>query len=340
MSGDMMIFAVAGLAFIVIAGVGLAFAGGGNGNVTKRAKQVATGSGPQHARKRDENNHRKRQTQAMLTSLRDREEQRRKSLLPKDMKTKITQAGLSLDVNTFYIVSAVAGVAFAVLAFLSGADGANVNGIEIRSRPAVIGLAAFVGAVGFPRWVLGMLTKRRHKKMTAQFADAIDIIVRGVKSGLPLAECLRIISAEVGEPLKGEFMSLTDNIAMGTNLDRALQQFYRRVPLPEVNFFVIVLSIQAKSGGNLSEALGNLSAVIRARKMMREKVNALSQEAKASAMIIGALPFAVMVMVYLTTPDYIMKLFTTSTGHMLLLLGAAMMGTGIMVMKKMINFDI
>ncbi len=340
MSGDMMIYIIAGLAFVVIAGVGLALAGDDGGNAAKRAKQVAAGTDRKATVGRDVAGQRKRQTQQMLTTLREREEQRRKSLLPKDMKSKIAQAGLTIDVNVFYAFSAVLGVGSAVLAFLSGADGVTVQGITLKSRAVVVMLAGFVGAVGLPRFVLSVLTKRRHKKMTEQFGDGIDIIVRGVKSGLPLAECLRIIANEVGEPLKSEFVSLTDNIAMGTNLDRALQQFYRRVPLPEVNFFVIVLTIQAKSGGNLSEALGNLSAVIRSRKMMREKVSALSQEAKASAFIIGALPIAVMGMVYMTTPDYMMKLFTTSTGHMILLMGVGLMFTGIMVMRQMINFDI
>jgi tight adherence protein B len=340
MSGDMMVYVVAGLAFLVIAGVGLAFSGGGGVNVSKRAKQVATGAGPKQGAKRDMASQRRRQTQQMLTTLREREEERRKSLLPKDMKTKLEQAGVNVDVNVFYLLSAVLGLGCAALTYLSGADGVTIQGIALKSRPVVIILAGLVGAVGLPRFILGVLTKRRHKKMTAQFGDGIDIIVRGVKSGLPLAECLRIIANEVGEPLRSEFVSLTDNIAMGTSLERALQQFYRRVPLPEVNFFVIVLTIQAKSGGNLSEALGNLSAVIRSRKMMREKVSALSQEAKASAFIIGALPIAVMGMVYLTTPDYMMKLFTTSTGHMILLMGVGLMFTGIMVMRQMINFDI
>ena len=180
----------------------------------------------------------------------------------------------------------------------------------------------------------------RHKKMTAQFADAIDIIVRGVKSGLPLTECLRIIAAESPAPLGTEFKNLTDNIQMGMTMDRALQQFYKRVPLPEVNFFVIVLTIQSKSGGNLSEALGNLSAVIRQRKMMREKIKAMSSEAKASAGIIASLPFAVGFMVYLTTPSYIMELFLKPTGHMILFMGAGLMFTGVTVMRRMINFDI
>jgi tight adherence protein B len=337
----MMIYAIAGLGFLAVVGVGFALAGGGTSDkVAQRAKAIARDDRGSGKKRKDEINSRRRQTQAMLTTLRQQEEQRRKSLLPQDIKAKLERAGLAIDPTMFWILSALLGVGAAVLAWMSGADGIDINGISIKSRPVVVVLAGVVGALGLPRMILSMLTKSRFGKMTNQFADGIDIIVRGVKSGLPLAECLRIIAREVGEPLKGEFVRLTDSIQMGTNLDRALQQFYRRVPIPEVNFFVIVLSIQAKAGGNLSEALGNLSGVIRSRKMMREKVGALSQEAKASAFIIGALPFAVMLMVYLSTPDYMMKLFTTSTGHFILLIGASMMGTGIFVMRKMINFDI
>jgi len=128
-------------------------------------------------------------------------------------------------------------------------------------------------------------------------------------------------------------------LQMGMTTERALQQFYKRVPLPEVNFFVIVLSIQAKAGGNLSEALGNLSTVIRSRKMMREKIKALSAEAKASAYIIGSLPFAVGFMVYLTTPSYISELWTSSGGHTVLFVGFCLYTIGIVVMRKMISFD-
>ena len=343
MNNYLMIYGVAGLAFLALAGVGLAFAGGdgGSGKAASRAKQIAKGetrAGGARAKK-DEGNQRRRQTQAMLEGLREREEKRRKSLMPKDTKARLQQAGLALDPNVWWIICGVLGVLFAGGAWMSGADGVTIKGITLKSRPLVVALAGLVGFIGFPRVILGFLTKGRNGKMTNQFADGIDIIVRGVRSGLPLAECLRIIARESSEPLKTEFTRLTDSIAMGTNLDRALQQFYRRVPLPEVNFFVIVLTIQAKAGGNLSEALGNLSSVIRSRKMMREKVSAMSQEAKASAMIIGALPFAVMIMVYLSTPDYMMKLFTTATGHLILLMGATLMGTGIFVMRKMINFD-
>ena len=343
MGGNLMILLVGGLAFLAMAGIGFALTGSGSDAATKRARQIKDGKKGRGrgGAEPDANTQRRRQTQQMLKKLRQQDEARRKSLMPQDIRAKLAQAGLSIKPEMFWVGSAVLGVMFAALAFMSGAEGPPpVAGIEIKSRPAMIAAAGFAGFLGVPRWLLGMMTKMRHKKMTNQFADAIDIIVRGVKSGLPLTECLRIIAIESPAPLGTEFKNLTDNIQMGTTMDRALQQLYKRVPLPEVNFFVIVLTIQAKSGGNLSEALGNLSKVIRERKMMREKIKAMSSEAKASAGIIATLPFAVGFMVYLTTPSYIMELFTKSTGHMILFMGAGLMFTGVTVMRRMINFDI
>lgn len=342
LGGDLLIYLVAGLAFVALAGVGFALTSEGSDGAVKRARQLKDGrAGGKGKQKQDATSQRRRQTQQMLDKLREQDEARRKSLVPQDVRGKLLQAGLDIKPEMFWAVSAGLGVAFALLAFISGAEGPPpIAGIEIKSRPAMIIMASIVGFLGLPRWVLGMLTKRRHKKMTAQFADAIDIIVRGVKSGLPLTECLRIIARESPSPLGNEFKTLTDNIQMGTTVERALQQLYKRVPLPEVNFFVIVLTIQAKSGGNLSEALGNLSKVIRERKMMREKVKAMSSEAKASAGIIASLPFAVGTMVFMTTPSYMMELFIKPTGHMILFMGAGLMFTGITVMRRMISFDI
>lgn len=343
MSPDMMIYAAAALAFVAIAGLGLAFAGGDNAS-SKRARAIGAGdnSGGGARRKVDDvGEKRRKQTQQMLTKLRDSEKERKKSLNPQNTEARISQAGLEMSVSAFYVGSVISAALFVAAAYASGVGtaGFSLMGLAVPG-PVVLGMAAFVGLIGFPRFVINFLAKRRAKKLTAQFADAIDVIVRGVKSGLPLTECLRIIARESPAPLGTEFQLLTDSVSMGTNIETALQKFYARVPLSEVNFFVIVLSIQAKAGGNLSEALGNLSAVIRQRKMMREKIKALSSEAKASAMIIGCLPFAVGTMVFVTTPDYIMLLFTTSSGKNILAIGALLMGIGIFTMRKMINFDI
>jgi tight adherence protein B len=230
----------------------------------------------------------------------------------------MAQAGVDMSPTVFWIVSAAVGV---VLAFI----GLMVQGL------IGAGLGFFIGFLGLPRWFLGMLVGGRQKKFAMQLADAIDVIVRGVKSGLPLNQCLRIVAAESPEPLKSEFQSLCDSQAMGVPLDQGLQRLYERMPLPEVNFFAIVLVIQLKTGGNLS-------SVLRARRLMKEKVKALSSEAKASAMIIGALPACVMALVYFTRPEYIMILFTDPVGNLILICSAIMMALGTFVMHKMINF--
>ncbi|MDJ0922146.1 MAG: type II secretion system F family protein [Henriciella sp.] len=350
--GDNLIYVIGALAFVVIAAVGLVFtADSGAEKAAKRAKQLGADGGTgltRKANKNDPNAMRRKQTQQMLNKLREEDKVRRQSLMANNIEDKLRQAGLEMAPPVFWTISAVLAGTFGLLFFMTGASGPPpIMEYELQaiigpeaSRIATLAAAMIGGGIGFPRWVLGMMAKNRNKKMMNQFADGMDVIVRGVKSGLPLTECLRIIAAESPAPLGPEFKQLTDNVQMGMTMDRALQTFYKRVPLSEVNFFVIVLSIQAKAGGNLSEALGNLSAVIRSRKMMREKIKALSSEAKASAMIIGCLPFAVAFMVYTTTPDYIIELFIKPMGHMILFMAFCLMATGITVMRKMINFDI
>ena len=344
MSSTLIIILVAGLAFVAIVGIGFTFTAGSNDAAKKRAREIGAGRAPVQISKAagkvvEDTAKRRAKTEEMLQTLRKQDKERRKLTESHDIASKLTQAGLEIPVPMFWVISVIAGVICGSVVWMSGADGLVINGISLKSRPVLCGAAFFAGTFGLPQFVLNTMIKGRHKKMINQFADALDVIVRGVKTGLPLGECIRIIGRESPEPLRKEFLTFADNLAMGSGLDRALGQLYKRMPLQEVNFFAIVLMIQAKAGGNLSEALGNLSTVIRSRKMMREKVNALSSEAKASGFIIGSLPIAVGVMVFMTTPDYIMELFLTETGHVILALAVAMMGTGITVMRNMINFD-
>jgi tight adherence protein B len=242
------------------------------------------------------------------------------------IKGRIGQAGLSISEPIFW--SASVGVAM-----VAG------GGVMLVGAPFFIaGAVAAIVGLGVPRWVLGMLIGMRQKKFVLQLSDALDVIVRGVKSGLPLGQCMQIIARESPSPLKEEFQRLVDGQAVGAPLETNLQRMYERMPLPEVNFFNIVLLIQAKAGGNLSEALGNLSTVLRARRMLGEKIKALSAEAKMSAMIIGAMPFVVATILMFVRPDYIPILFTTETGHIVLLVCALMLTAGILVMRNMINF--
>jgi tight adherence protein B len=206
------------------------------------------------------------------------------------------------------------------------------------SLVAALGLG-FAAGFGLPRWMLNFLKKRREKNFLKALPDAVDVIVRGIKAGLPLFDSIKVVAADAPEPLRSEFYAIIETQAIGMPLGEACARMYERMPVPEANFFGIVVAIQQKSGGNLSEALGNLSKVLRDRKKMAEKIQAMSMEAKASAAIIGSLPPIVMLLVYLSTPDYISLLWTHPTGRLMLAASAVWMSCGIFVMKKMINFD-
>jgi len=243
------------------------------------------------------------------------------------LSARISQAGLSWSTNQFLIISAALGT-FAFLGFL----------VSDAGLPAALG-AGFAAGFGLPRWILKYLKKKREAKFIAAFPDGVDVIVRGIKAGLPLLDSLKVISVDSPEPLRSEIRAILDIQAIGVPLGDACGKLYERVPVPEANFFGIVISIQQKAGGNLSEALGNLSKVLRERKKMKAKIQAMSQEAKASAGIIGSLPIIVALLVYLTSPQYIELLWTHPTGRVLLAISAFWMSMGIMVMRKMINFD-
>lgn len=254
-------------------------------------------------------------------------DERHKSSKRVPLSVKIAQAGLTWTKQQYFLVSAGIGVAL----FMGGLFFAG-------GLLAALGLA-FAGAFGLPLWILKFLKKRRENKFLDAFPDAVDIIVRGIKAGLPLLDCLKMITNEAPEPLRAEFRAIVETQAIGMPLGDACGKLYERMPVPEANFFGIVISIQQKAGGNLSEALGNLSRVLRDRKKMKAKIQAMSQEAKASAGIIGALPVAVMTMVYITSPTYIQLLFTEPLGNIMLACSAVWMAMGVFVMKKMINFD-
>lgn len=245
-----------------------------------------------------------------------------------NLKTRLVQAGLSIEPRQFYIFSAVAGAVGFFLPFLFG------FGLLVS-----LGSAIVFGA-GFPRFVLNFLLKRRQKKFLEEFPNALDVMVRSIKSGLPLNDSLRLIASDGQEPVKSEFRRAVESQKMGLSVAESCARISLTMPLQEVNFFSIVIAIQAQAGGNLSEALGNLSRVLRERKKMRSKVSALSMEAKASAAIIGALPFIVTLLVYMTSPDYIMVLFTDTRGHIILGVSGVWMSFGILMMRNMINFDI
>lgn len=325
---DDLSFIIAAIAaFVAVAGVGIAFTGGGNKRQAQRV-QIAVGAPLQVGKRQtsalDQTAQKKRQVQETLKDLEERQKAARKRAVT--LRAKLEQAGVSWTPQHFWIASAVIGVVAALAAFVGG-----MNILIVLS-------AGFVAGLGLPRWIVGFLVARRQKQFVNNFADAIDIVVRGVKSGLPLNECLKIIARESPEPVRTEFAKLNENIAVGVDLDEGMRRMTQRMPVAELNFFAIVLVIQAKTGGNLAEALGNLSTVLRARRLMGEKIQALSSEAKASAMIIGALPPLVLCIVMVVAPDYMSLMFTRPLGQLMLLGGMIWMAIGIFVMRGMINF--
>jgi tight adherence protein B len=251
--------------------------------------------------------------------------QKKQKNLPLAMR--ISQAGLTWSKRQYILISVAIGAALFVAIFLVG--GGLLAGTG----------AGFAGGFGVPRWLLAFLKKRRENKFLHNFPDAVDVIVRGVKAGLPLGDCLRIIANETPEPVRSEFRTIVEAQTIGISMGDACAKLFERMPLPEANFFGIVVSIQQRAGGNLSEALGNLSRVLRDRKKMKAKIQAMSMEAKASAVIIAALPFCVMILVYISSPNYIELLWTHPTGRLMMACCAAWMSVGVFVMKKMINFD-
>lgn len=244
------------------------------------------------------------------------------------LKVQIRQAGLTTTMERFYVYSVLAGLALTAVAFVAGAP--------TIALPFVL----LVGALGLPRWYVGFLRGRRVKAFLNEFPNALDIIVRAIKSGLPLNDGIRLIANESPEPVRGEFRRIVESQQIGMSIPDATLRMPETMPCAEASFFGIVIQIQQQAGGNLSEALGNLSRVLRDRKKMKAKVQALSMEAKASAAIIGALPFIVAFLVYLSSPNYIMPLFTTSTGHLILVISGVWMSIGIFVMRKMMNFEV
>jgi tight adherence protein B len=265
---------------------------------------------------------RREQVEGSLKDLDARKKESKPSL-----SVRITQAGLDWSTQKFMIVSAAIAAAGFALAMLFGGGLLAAGGL------------AFAGGFGLPRWALGFLKKRRQKNFLKALPDAVDVIVRGIKAGLPLFESIKVVAADAPEPLRSEFLAIIETQAIGMPLGDACARLFERMPVPEANFFGIVIAIQQKSGGNLSEALGNLSKVLRDRKKMAEKIQAMSMEAKASASIIGSLPPIVMLLVYLSTPQYISVLWIHPTGQLMLVGCVIWMAIGIFVMKRMINFD-
>jgi len=322
----MQILALAFLAFTAIGGVAWVFIYPMLSGEKKAQSRRASIARPEPATARQADKNQRSRREQVEGTLKDLDARRLKNKsVPLNMR--IAQAGLGITNDKFWIGSGILAVAAFGAAYWMG--GGLLGGVGM----------AFAAGFGLPRWLLGYLKTKREKAFLRALPDAVDVIVRGIKAGLPLFESIKVVAADAPEPLKSEFLAIIETQTIGMPLGEACARLFERMPVPEANFFGIVIAIQQKSGGNLSEALGNLSKVLRDRKKMAEKIQAMSMEAKASAAIIGSLPPVVMVLVWITTPDYISLLWTHQTGQFMLLACVCWMFIGVMVMKKMINFD-
>lgn len=269
---------------------------------------------------------RRKQVAESLKELEARQRAKEKASL----RLRLLRAGLGMSTQTYWLLSAATGL-LAMLAVLVSFERTLL--VQIT---AVV--AGFVGMFGVPRWIVSRMTTRRQQRFLNELANSMDIVVRGMKSGLPLGECLQIIARESPEPVASEFREVVEQQRVGVPLIDALERLAQRMPLPEVRFLTIVIGIQQQAGGNLSEALGNLSGVLRDRIRMKMKVKALSAEATTSAAVLSSLPPGVMIMTYLASPDYIAPLFSMPMGNLFIVIGLIWMACGVFVMRKMINF--
>jgi len=322
-----MVLGILGLLGLAIIGYMIVDSGGNSSK--KRVGQLSTTQNKERKSafsfmKADDTSNRRKLIENSLADL--EKDQKSKKKKRKSLKAKLIQANMKTDAKVFMIVSLIIGIIGAGIPIFLGLTPLLSLGI------------GFVLGFGVPRFILNFIITRRQKAFTAHFSDAMDIIVRGVRTGLPLGDCLRMIAHEAPQPVGGEFQRLVEGESVGVPIDICIERMYERMPLSEVNFFGTVLSIQRSTGGNLGESLDNLSKVLRGRKLLREKIKALAAEAKVSAIIIGILPPGVMTMVSIVSPDYMHELYFTTTGQRNLMGCAVAMALGIFIMRKMINF--
>ncbi|MHA1535940.1 MAG: type II secretion system F family protein [Alphaproteobacteria bacterium] len=248
---------------------------------------------------------------------------------PAALRARLLKTGKSISIGEYALASmVVAATAIFVVHRFAGLSWA----------PSVLlGLGA---ALGLPHLVIGFMIARRIKKFIDLFPEAIELIVRGLKSGLPVQESIVVVGREISDPVGVEFRQIADAIKIGTSVEDAMWATSNRLDLPEFKFFVISLSIQRETGGNLTETLSNLADILRRRRQMKLKVKAMSGEAKASALIIGSLPFVMFGILLALNGDYVLQLFDETRGIMLVGFGLFWMSLGFLSMAKMIRFEI
>lgn len=245
------------------------------------------------------------------------------------VRARLARAGLSLTAERYIVYNGML-FAFTFLGLL-GLTGGSAS---------LSFLLAIVAGLGLPHMVVNFLIGRRIKAFLVLFPDAIDLIVRGLRAGLPVTESIKMVAREIGEPVNQVFQLMTEKMALGVPLEKTLYETAAKYRITEFDFFVTSIVLQRETGGNLSEILNNLSEALRQRLMMRLKIKAMSSEARASMYIIGALPFLVLLALRMTSPEYLDPLFDDYRGNIAAFVAIGMLGTGIFTMMRMAKFEI
>ena len=242
---------------------------------------------------------------------------------------RLERTGKPISIGKYMVMMIVLASIIAVLLMMFAG---------LQPPPSLL-LGAGLG-IGIPHMVIGRMGKRRVAGFIGLFPEAIDLMVRALRSGLPISEAIIMASHEIGDPIGAEFRTIEAGMRLGRDLESLLWDIAKRIDAPEFRFFIIALSVQRETGGNLAETLSNLADVLRRRRTMRMKARAMASEARASTMILGSLPLVVTVILFMTSPGYIMPLFSDIRGLMLVGIALGMLGSGIFIMVRMAKFEI
>lgn len=248
---------------------------------------------------------------------------------PALLRHRLDQTGKKIGIGQYALICIGVGLGFTLFRALV---------FELPASLSV--LLGLVSGLGLPHVVVGFLISRRTKKFLSDFPEAIDLIIRGLRSGLPVPESIRIVGQEIDGPVGEEFALISDRVQFGQTLEEALWDAVSRIDLPDFKFFVVSLSVQRETGGNLAETLENLSDILRKRRQMKLKIKAMSSEARASAMILGSLPFLMFAIMFAINSGYVMTLFNDPRGLAMVGFAFACLAVGVGVMWKMVRFEI
>lgn len=321
--------AIVGGIFLLIIGVGIAifYAGGRHRQLQTRITRIQTGRRAVEKAVKEYENVRRTEGELRIKSL----DKILRTIVPRPaaLRARLERTGKNIPVSLYALWNFILAGAFGFLA---------MNVLGLGPLPSLF--VAIGAGLGLPHKIIGMMINKRKKRILNDFPEATDVLVRGLKSGLPVTESIRVVGTEMKGPIAEEFLRMSDSIRIGQNVDEVMWESARRVDLPEFKFFVVSMAIQRETGGNLAETLQNLGDVLRARRQVKLKVKAYSSEAKASAYIIGVLPFVIGGIVYSLNEKYVMQLFTDDRGHQMLAVGGVWMMIGIFTMAKMIKFEV